>query len=316
MISSINPELIFILGLPYSGSTLLALALGNSDEIVNCGEMNYIENDYYEGRVCSCGKTVVECSFWSKIASSLEVKKIRGEPVLNLSARQKLHPLDARNQTARRRLAMYLGLPLNRIFPESVLREYATNHCNFVNDVALQTGARYVVDASKSSRRLETILKYSDMPVRVIFLHRRPEDAFAGRLKRARRRNKHYHTALSPFYMGQMLHHLRNIRRIRGRLRPEQWIDLSYEKFLNEPEAEESRLTEWLDSPVEFNINENRNMEMRSQHVITGNIWLTRRHNLDEPIELANPPERPDLTNFEHTVFRFASRMFDGMSAT
>ena len=309
-----EPELIYLLGLPYSGSTLLALALGNSDEIFNCGEMNYIENDYHSGRVCSCGASVVDCPFWSKMAAELEEKKLRNELVLNLTEKQKLRPLDARRQTVRRRLQMYLGFPLKRIFSESELCDYALRHSSFIKDVARHTGARYIVDASKSPRRLETLLRYSDLSVRVICLHRRLEDAFAGRLKRARRRSKYYQSILSPFYMGQMLHHLGNIKKIRARLRPDRHIDLSYEMFLQNPHTEEHKLSDWLGTSVNFSIDQIGRMELSPQHIITGNIWLTRRHSLEEPIELVPSSGGSDLTKIEHNIFRFADRMLGGIS--
>lgn len=62
-----DPTVIYLLGLPYSGTTLIAVLLGKSAEVFNAGELNFVENDYHPAKKCSCGELVDECKAWSPV---------------------------------------------------------------------------------------------------------------------------------------------------------------------------------------------------------------------------------------------------------
>ena len=59
-------KIIYILGLSYSGSTILDLLLGLHPRIFGFGELNlvYKEQIDFKKRYCSCGKKISKCSFW------------------------------------------------------------------------------------------------------------------------------------------------------------------------------------------------------------------------------------------------------------
>lgn len=66
----------FIAGAGRSGSTLLDIVLGNQDEHFSLGEMiNFVKNGLIDNEYCSCGKRVLECEFWSKVASKWETER-------------------------------------------------------------------------------------------------------------------------------------------------------------------------------------------------------------------------------------------------
>ncbi len=70
-------KIIYILGGGHSGSTLLDMILGSTDESFSVGELMYF--DYYkgykhenlhrlvDGRLCTCEKLIDECPIWSQI---------------------------------------------------------------------------------------------------------------------------------------------------------------------------------------------------------------------------------------------------------
>tara|TARA_B100000315_G_C14514851_1_gene558691 strand:+ start:49 stop:1002 length:954 start_codon:yes stop_codon:yes gene_type:complete len=74
-------KIIYIAGGGHSGSTLLSLIIGSSDNVFSLGEVYYFnsfnkpENDpdlfsIYENR-CTCGKIFTECKFWNKVNNKL-----------------------------------------------------------------------------------------------------------------------------------------------------------------------------------------------------------------------------------------------------
>ena len=73
-------RVVFITSLGHSGSTLLDLVLGGHERFVGLGEVgNTITRDAVVGRdrgpVCSCGRSAVECPFWSEVDA-----RLRDEP--------------------------------------------------------------------------------------------------------------------------------------------------------------------------------------------------------------------------------------------
>ena len=86
MASSDNPTVIFILGLPFSGSTLAAAALGSSENVFNCGEVSYVEKDWKPRRPCSCGQQLDLCPHWTAIRAEMRANSAQGLPGLHATA--------------------------------------------------------------------------------------------------------------------------------------------------------------------------------------------------------------------------------------
>ncbi len=307
---STAPGLTFILGLPYSGSSLFALALGNADGFCNCGEISYVENDWHDRRSCTCGALVTDCVFWAPLKAEMDAALARGEPALNLEAGQKLRPIDARKLPLGRTLALWLGRPLQSVFSAAELDDYASRHAAFLRAVLRQTGAFQVVDSSKNVRRLEVLLQRTDLPVRVVYLERQPAAAFGARLKRARRRNRFYLPILAPLYLGWMLYHRIQTRRCLRMLPAGQMMTISYEQFATDPSAVAAELSGWFGRPVDFGIDADHVLKVTDTHVFTGNVWLTRKKGFDAGVRINPPADRPELTGFEHAVFRLGARLF------
>lgn len=49
-------KVVYIMGHPYSGSTLLSAALGNDLNVFNLSEVCFLEKDFKCNTRCSCGK--------------------------------------------------------------------------------------------------------------------------------------------------------------------------------------------------------------------------------------------------------------------
>lgn len=70
-------KIIFIAGLGHSGTTLIDLVLSNHTSIIGFGQIYTVYNELknntikHKNRVCSCGKDITECDYWSRIISTM-----------------------------------------------------------------------------------------------------------------------------------------------------------------------------------------------------------------------------------------------------
>lgn len=72
-------KIVYICGLGHSGSTILDMALGAHPSLVGLGEVNQVlkaekadfQNQGFTEILCSCGKNMQECLFWSKIRQNV-----------------------------------------------------------------------------------------------------------------------------------------------------------------------------------------------------------------------------------------------------
>jgi hypothetical protein len=296
--------LTYILGLPFSGSSLFALSLGNAPGFVNCGEMNYLGYDWRQTRKCSCGAALPECPFWGPIARESAKRAAEGQVVMRLDDDVRPHAIDLRYPPLLRRLALLLGRSPRRVYGSASVDRYVAEHLNFVTLVRKVTGAREVIDASKNTRRLELFAAKADEPVRVIVISRRPEDALGARIKRARRRNPRYRAVLSPLFTFWLLQQFLQMRRALSRIPHDRVFRLRYEDFVSDPEKIERELSEWYGRRVTFGRDGPRSVSLADVHVYTGNNWITRDSTGVRSVTLRPPRDTPELTRFERAQFR------------
>ena len=65
-----TPKLILIGSSSHSGSTLLDLMLGAHSAVSSAGEMNRLSL-FANDRICTCGATVTQCSYWSQVLAQV-----------------------------------------------------------------------------------------------------------------------------------------------------------------------------------------------------------------------------------------------------
>ncbi|MBO8228674.1 sulfotransferase [Prochlorococcus marinus XMU1414] len=83
-------KIIYIGGYGRSGSTILALILGQHPLILNLGEVGVLYAALKDNRKCTCGESFFNCSFWSELINSNdlidgELKNRLLDPNLNVS---------------------------------------------------------------------------------------------------------------------------------------------------------------------------------------------------------------------------------------
>jgi hypothetical protein len=62
---------IFVMGAPYSGSTLLGRLLNSHSRIACGGELGLLGQAIANRRPCSCGRPVTDCPFWQRLLPAL-----------------------------------------------------------------------------------------------------------------------------------------------------------------------------------------------------------------------------------------------------
>lgn len=145
-------NIIFVASLPHSGSTLLDLILGSHSQIESLGEISKLRR-YAEAPLdgapqgrkqqCTCGAVNIwHCPLWQQVDALLTQRGNTG-----------LRDLDVATNNGRR-------------FRQDNTRLYQA--------VLNVTGKRFVVDSSKSVRRLQMLMEIDDINVQPVFLYRQP----------------------------------------------------------------------------------------------------------------------------------------------
>lgn len=134
------PHVLYLAGVPRSGSTVLGQTLGNIPDVIFVGELRLFWRRFANGELCSCGQTLPSCRFWSAVISK-GFGDLRSEDAQNLG---KLEWGAIRRQAIRSLLPMRRKITgLGRWQPVADAR--AKLYCS-IADVA-QVG--WIVDSGK-----------------------------------------------------------------------------------------------------------------------------------------------------------------------
>jgi Sulfotransferase family len=155
---------IYIAGSGRSGSTLLERTLGEISGFVNVGELiDLFRRTVYQGERCGCGQNFCDCSFWAGVGKRASI----GWDYESLTAVGELQGRVARQRHLPRLLATHLA---GRRFRADVA-SYGASYARLYGAIADESGASYVVDASKWPVQALALAR-SGIDVRVIHLVR------------------------------------------------------------------------------------------------------------------------------------------------
>jgi hypothetical protein len=306
-------KVVYILGHPYSGSTLFSLALGNSKNLVNLGEVSYLENDYREETRCVCGSRLDECQFWRQVKSLLDEKQAH-EPEASrfqLNRDGKLNGPDKRHLSMATRLGLMLSV--NLMFSKVELQNYARKNESFFNVVSEVTGEKIIIDAAKSPYRLQILLQRTDLDLKVVWLKRNRRAILASKLKYVKRDTRFYNPFLSPLvYIGWLLSYHSICGRIYRKLPSGQKCTVFYEDFIQHPGDVQNMLSDSLNTNVDFHLDDCQLMPILDQHVYVGNRWLFPKDRLTE-VQLRTNGSAGELDWMEEYLFQIFSLIFPAL---
>jgi hypothetical protein len=172
-------KLAYILAASHSGSTLLSMLLNSHPEITTTGELKLSSKaigDPARYR-CSCGRFIRQCDFWRKVREGMSR---RGYGFDIVDASMDYHTVDS--HYVRWLLGpLYRGCLLEnlrdcalKISPvwRKQLPEIQRRNIAFISTIIDITGAKVVVDSSKTSLRLKYLLRNPELDTKVIHLVR------------------------------------------------------------------------------------------------------------------------------------------------
>jgi hypothetical protein len=155
----VTPGLIYVGGMLRSGTTLLAQLLGNLDGCLAVGELRHCWAAFAADTPCSCGRRVRACPMWSASLHHALGPAPSERAFASLAARAD------RVLTGRRGLAAAL------LEPSEQFIAYREEMVNLAESVSAVTGARFLVDSSKSAAGL-ALWTTSPLPTHLVQIYR------------------------------------------------------------------------------------------------------------------------------------------------
>jgi hypothetical protein len=158
-----NTRVLAIVGSDRSGSTLLDNMLGGVPGAFSAGEIRYMwERGFAEGRLCGCGRKIVDCDVWSKVIERLppDAKDV-GRMLEDLELLRTRHVLS-------------LEIPVYRQRYRSVVSELAKRIQPLYRTLAEVSGAEVIVDSSKRPTWARMLALMPEIDLTVVHLVRDP----------------------------------------------------------------------------------------------------------------------------------------------
>ena len=138
------PIILYLIGTPYCGSTILGAVFGQHADIENVGEMAYWTSKTKDPalRLCACGRNLRECEFWSPVR----------ETWLNaagLADESSYRALQLKYETT----SPVFFLKRNSLMRRTDFQEYARLTRLLMESIGQVSGKRFVFDTTKSPGR-------------------------------------------------------------------------------------------------------------------------------------------------------------------
>lgn len=238
-------RVVYIGGTGRSGSTMLANVLGELDGLVSAGEVRFLwERGILQNRLCGCGEPFAECGFWSAVVD-LALGPASTQSRRELATRMHGELLD------RTRLRTLPGHLRSR---QDAPDELTAVLSDLYAAIATVSGASAVVDSSKLPTYASLLTAVDSLDLSVVHFVRDPRAA-----AHSWRRHKH-----QPDLGADAMMERRGAVKSAAlwtvwnsslaalwRRRPDRYLTLTYEDFLNDPQGEVRRIADRFDLDVD-----------------------------------------------------------------
>jgi len=176
-------NVLYVVGLYRSGSTIFDIILGNHEDVVSVGELRSLPLVGWDGNEqCSCGVDVANCPFWTAVRSEWNAS-VGGDKARRLA---ELVERFERLRWAPAHLASWV------LGPRATLREYGELTAKLFEAIARVSGKNIIVDSTKYPGRALALLRTGRVRVHLIHLvrdgraviwscHRKPNVDLQGR---------------------------------------------------------------------------------------------------------------------------------------
>ncbi|WP_436514892.1 sulfotransferase [Ekhidna sp. To15] len=271
-------QLVYIAPSGHSGSTLLDVILNQSTDTFSVGEFMFFDEWVKEDHKCSCNKNVSQCRFWHEIISSFESQCV------SLRGPQKL--VDR--------------FTLMSSFSKAERKNYYQANHKLLSEVQTKSGARIIIDSSKSISRLKLLHSSGLFDIKVIHLIRNGWDYVSSGKKPKRRTSQEgdsftkglavWRTALRWFLTNRILEKFIRKNDI-------SYMLVRYEDLCNDTRNTISKLNEFLNLEIKENLTK---LDLKDIHNISGSRW---RHNDHLVIKSSSSFRDSNLSTLEKLSF-------------
>lgn len=251
-------------GASRSGSTLLALLLGQVDGFVAVGELRFIwSRGYSQNELCGCGKAFRQCDFWraalEEAYGGVDKLPIEEVSALHRSIAQVWHLPQLlspkRTPGFQAQLSDYIG-HLQRV-------------CQAISDIS---GAKTIVDSSKLPSYCYLLTRLSGMDVQLLHLVRDSRAVAFSFMRKKRKLEIHDREEYMRRFSSMRSARDWNILNLGMEMlrRSSTRFDLvRYEDLVTDPRSELSRILEYSGATID--IPKNGEVPIQTSHTVAGN---------------------------------------------
>lgn len=259
-------KVLYIAGAGRSGSTLLERLLGQSDQLLDVGELRFFwDRGLRNNQLCGCGQPVQECPRWRQVIAAMPKEATD----CDLDA-----VVDAERRLGRLRGFFRLHAERNRSSVTMFLREHVVPLYVALGKVA---DGRMLIDASKSPSYLYILSLCDEIDLKVVHIFR---DGRAVAYSNKRKKRK-LEIEDSEVYMAQFSSLWSSaawaasnveIVSLKRRLGPERYILVRYEELAKDPQRIVRDVLEFagIEPRLSFFVGENE-VELAPTHTVAGN---------------------------------------------
>ena len=258
-------KVLYIVGFPRSGSTLLERLLGNEGGMFSAGELRRVwERGFLANELCSCGEPFLSCPFWTEV-----VEEAFGGPA-QVDARAMAASIAALGDRRVRwreigRRLLSPAAAATRPFDRVLLDLYRA--------IVAVSGAPALVDSSKDSAYALLLSRAPGIEVEIVHLVRDSRAVAYSWQRRRRRPEVVDREAFMPLVRPSgtaVGWSQRNSSAEALRWVSQRYVRLRYEDLTADPQTELARLLEWTRHPGSAAVRQPR-PDPVAYHTVSGN---------------------------------------------
>lgn len=269
-------NIVYILSLAHSGSTINDLILGAHPSIQSCGEIKHLKR-YTSNKIllegkenkCTCGiSPLTNCNFWKKIELDL------------IKANTSIFNLDSENYENEKKLIKDSEILFKSIFTV--------------------TNCKIILDSSKSHERLEILNKNPKFQIKTIFLYRDPLGQINSILKIKGYNVKSLFVAIKDY----LIKNIRYLKLIFGL--KQKYIIVNYNEFADNYIKSTKRLCKFIS--VDYKEEYFKKWQSQKHHNISGNNFRFDKNKRRVAVDKKWVIELPLI--YKIFIFLFASPLY------
>jgi hypothetical protein len=242
-------RVLYIAGLPHSGSTVLARVLGEVEGLFAAGEVYALSERITNGDRCGCGELLGKCPFWTAVL------------------RRAFPDGDAlpRVRTERRWIKGRTLAPLALGRDRERLRAYRHDLERLYRAIVAESGCRVVVDSSKSPTYAYILEGVPGIELSVVHLLRDPRaTSYSWSV------DPHFHRTRGPAFGARWTLWNLELEALAAR-RPRRFVRLRLEDFVDDPVGETRRVLRLVGAETaELPFVDGRSARLPGHHMVEG----------------------------------------------